>query len=82
MKKERRLTPYTLTIQEMKTLAAKHNGKCLSESYQNIKTKLRWQCSKGHKFEMTPATIKYQNAWCSICAKKEKIKRIKDFKKD
>lgn len=57
-----------LTLQEMQELARSRGGKCLSEEYGNGKTKLHWQCAKGHEWWATPSSIKYQGSWCLICA--------------
>ena len=38
-----------LTIEQMQALARKHRGKCFSKRYVNNRTKLRWQCAKGHE---------------------------------
>jgi len=56
-----------LTLTEMHDLAAKHNGKCLSNVYINSKTDLQWECSRGHAFKAKPYNVK-SNKWCPICA--------------
>lgn len=55
-----------LTIESMKTIAEQRGGKCLSEEYLNNRTKLKWQCDKGHVWEATPHDIS-GGAWCHIC---------------
>jgi hypothetical protein len=67
-KKNPRLTPYLLTIEEMQEAAKEKGGKCLSPVYANSKTKLKWQCKEGHIWEATPANIR-TGYWCAICAK-------------
>jgi len=57
-----------LSIQEMQNIAEKRGGKCLSEKYINSKTKLKWQCSKGHVWEATPGNIKAGD-WCPVCSR-------------
>lgn len=54
-------------IQEMKRLAAKRGGKCLSQEYRGNNIKLRWRCKKGHEWETTPGKIK-TGTWCPVCA--------------
>lgn len=54
------------TIKDMQQLAAKRNGKCLSDKYINIKTKLTWQCEKGHVWQSAPRNIK-RGYWCPEC---------------
>ena len=55
-----------LTIEEMKRIAKKRNGKCLSKKYYNNNTKLKWKCSENHQWESTPQSIK-SGAWCPKC---------------
>ncbi len=61
-----------LTIRLMKELAIKMGGVCLSDCYVNQKTKLEWQCEKGHRFWMAPGNVKNQNQWCLKCNGYEK----------
>ena len=55
------------TIKDMKRIAKERGGICLSDSYVNIKTKLLWQCDKGHQWKATPGTIK-SGSWCPYCS--------------
>ncbi|MEE9213964.1 MAG: hypothetical protein V3U54_04095 [Thermodesulfobacteriota bacterium] len=55
-----------LNIQMMQEIAKQRGGKCLSETYVNVHTKLRWECSEGHRWEAQPANIK-SNKWCPDC---------------
>ncbi len=55
------------TIEDMQKIAKKHGGKCLSEEYENARTKLNWECSKGHIWKATPTNIN-QGKWCPACA--------------
>jgi len=59
-----------LTIEELQELAEEKGGKCLSTEYINNRTKLKWQCKKGHTWEATPTHIK-SGTWCPICARKK-----------
>ena len=59
-----------LIIGEMQKIAEKHSGKCLSDSYINSKTKLLWQCARGHQWEAIPSNIK-RGQWCRICGIKK-----------
>ena len=58
-----------LTIEEMKALAAKKGGECLSDKYKNNKTKLLWRCSCDHEWWTTPNNIK-RGGWCPACRRK------------
>ncbi len=64
-------------IDEMKIVAEKRSGKCLSEKYINTDTKLKWMCSKGHVWEAIPDAVK-RGTWCPICktSKSENICRL------
>jgi hypothetical protein len=54
-------------LQQIKELAQKRGGECISTEYINSKTKLRWRCEHGHEWETTPDTIK-RGRWCPKCA--------------
>ncbi len=56
-----------LTIEEMKKIARKNGGKCLSTLYINNSTKLEWQCNCGYEWRATPQHIK-DGTWCPKCA--------------
>lgn len=57
-----------LTIKEMKEIAKQRDGKCLSKKYKDNKTKLKWECSKGHQWMAAPNLVKHHNSWCPVCA--------------
>jgi len=59
----------SLDIEEMQEIAKSRDGVCLSETYTNSNTKLRWRCEKGHKWEATPGHIKNGGRWCPFCAR-------------
>lgn len=69
-----------LTIEEMREIARSRGGKCLSESYTDIKTKLRWECDKGHQWMAQPVLVKHHKSWCPICAGNRK-QTIEDMQK-
>jgi hypothetical protein len=62
-----------LTIEDMQKLAEKKGGKCLSENYVNIDTKLLWECEIGHQWETIPYLIR-TGSWCPICGHEKKKK--------
>lgn len=62
---------YKYTIKDMQQLAAKKNGKCLSNSYQGQDTKLKWKCQDGHQWDAAPDNLLYNNRWCPKCAKRK-----------
>lgn len=59
-----------LTIEKMNKIAKSRRGLCLSKKYVNEKTKLIWQCSKGHIWKAVPSNVT-RGSWCKICAVKE-----------
>ncbi|MCX6815303.1 MAG: hypothetical protein NT120_00435, partial [Candidatus Aenigmarchaeota archaeon] len=59
-----------LTIGEMQNIAKSRNGKCLSESYTNSHTKLKWQCKEGHIWYAKPSHIK-GGTWCPYCQRRK-----------
>lgn len=50
----------------MREIAEKHGGMCLSKSYKNVFTKLKWKCENGHIFEAIPKHI-VNGHWCPNC---------------
>ena len=57
-----------LTIEEMHSVAEERGGKCLSKAYIDAKSKLKWQCAKGHVWEEASAHIRNSGSWCPTCA--------------
>ena len=55
-----------LTIEEMHKIAKSRRGKCLSKKYVNSKSKLKWECSRGHQWDTAPINIR-QGTWCPKC---------------
>ena len=62
-----------LTIEHAHEIAGQRGGKCLSEEYKNNRTKLKWQCSKGHIWRATLADVKNSGSWCHECAGVKKL---------
>lgn len=56
-----------LTIEDMDNLAAGNGGKCLSRTYIDNKTKLQWECGKGHMWWSTAINVRNQGTWCPVC---------------
>ena len=54
------------TIEDMQKLAIARGGKCLSTTYKNLETKLRWLCHLGHTWQARPSHVK-AGAWCPSC---------------
>jgi len=64
-----------LTIEEMKKLAIENGGECLSDTYINNSTNLKWKCKNGHIWDATPNKVKSAKTWCLECSG-SKIKTI------
>ncbi len=54
------------TIEQMQQMAETHDGKCLSDIYNGMEGKLKWQCAKGHTWNAIPQSI-YKGSWCPRC---------------
>lgn len=68
-------------IKDMKKIAEKKGGSCLSNSFINARTKLKWQCEKGHTWEAVPMAIK-RGSWCPTClGHNKKIGDMQNFAK-
>ncbi len=64
-----------LTIKEMKSVAKKREGRCLSAVYINARSNLLWECKKGHQWEATPGSIN-SGTWCPQCGKMNTAKAL------
>lgn len=58
-------------IKDMQKIAESRGGRCLSDKYFNVETRLKWQCEKGHIWGAIPSSIK-RGSWCPICAIKRR----------
>jgi hypothetical protein len=70
-----------LTIKEMKDIAKRRGGRCLSKKYINARTKLKWQCGDfKHIWYAIPDSVK-RGSWCPVCARIKASKAKKRNKK-
>ena len=56
-----------LTIGDLQDLAKARGGLLLSDTYNNARTKLLWQCAREHQWRATINHIKYSGTWCPTC---------------
>lgn len=58
-----------LDIEDMRRAAQFRGGRCLSQSMTrgDLRTKLEWECSCGHRFEASPTLILLGGHWCPEC---------------
>ena len=61
-----------LTIEGMQEIGAERGGKCLSDTYVNSTTELRWECRERHVWEATPDSIA-QGSWCPECSTSKRL---------
>jgi len=67
-------------LENVREIAEKKGGCCLSDQYIKNRAELKFKCSKSHKFLLTYASLT-RGAWCSLCRKKElKDKELNRFK--
>ena len=66
-----------LQLNQLSKLAKDRGGKCLSHQYINSKSKLKWECAEGHKWETSAGSIN-AGQWCPDCSSgvSERICRI------
>lgn len=57
---------FKYTIEFFQQFAANKQGFCLSKEYHNCRTKLLWQCKRGHQWEAQPRKI-LEGSWCPKC---------------
>ena len=57
-----------LGLDAMRELAAARGGECLSATYTNVTTPLRWRCALGHEWEACAGNVKNGRTWCPRCA--------------
>ena len=55
-----------LSIEEMQIIAKERGGKCLSKTYVDTDTHLKWECKEKHTWLAKPANIK-NGTWCPKC---------------
>lgn len=66
-----------INIGQIKQIAKERGGLCLSESFENINDKLKWQCMKGHRWSATGNNVKNNGSWCPVCAIEKSAKKLR-----
>lgn len=56
------------TIEDMRKLAKKSGGKCISTTYRGSEVSLEWECAEKHKWNARPVNIT-NGTWCPYCSK-------------
>jgi hypothetical protein len=79
MKEEARREEY---MNRLKDFVEKKGGKCLTDNYENINTKILFECKNKHTWWSTSPSIIRQNSWCMICRREsEDVKRLEELQK-
>lgn len=55
------------SMEEIRKMAIKKGGECLSKEYNISGEKLLWRCNEGHEWKTSPHNIKNNTAWCPNC---------------
>ena len=55
-------------LDKLKSIARSKKGKCLSNTYLNKHSKIRFRCSEGHEFSSSANFLSYGH-WCAACKK-------------
>ena len=54
------------SIEEMQEIARRRGGRCLSDTYTNVTTKLERECARGHTWFTSPMVV-LKGCWCPSC---------------
>lgn len=72
------------SIETFQKIAKKKQGICLSKTYTNQKSKLKFKCKLGHVWTAIASTVKgsakKQGTWCPLCSK-NKLGSIAEMQK-
>lgn len=60
-------------IYELRRLAERRGGRCLSVQYVSTVSPLQWRCALGHEWQASLASIIRRNTWCPVCAGNRKL---------
>jgi len=55
------------TLEEIQRMARIRGGQCLSATFNDVRTKLRWRCAFDHEWDATAMLIRAGH-WCPECA--------------
>lgn len=66
---DRKTAPEELGLEQMKAVAHRRGGECLSQQMEkgDLHKPLEWQCGCGHHFTATGATVALGGHWCPKC---------------
>ena len=55
------------TLAQMRSLAHRRGGECISGRYISSRIPLRWKCRRGHRWNAMPTNVS-KGSWCPTCA--------------
>jgi hypothetical protein len=59
---------HRLSIEHMRAMAEERGGRCISRKYVDARTKLQWECDRGHRWWAMPGGLRNAGSWCPQCA--------------
>lgn len=60
------------TLSEMRRIATRRGGRCLSQRYLDSRTPLYWSCKRGHRWKAMPTNVS-KGSWCPECAHRKRL---------
>lgn len=63
---------YKYCLDDLKEIAAKHEGECLSLSYRGAASSYKFRCRMGHEWETRGSNI-LEGRWCIQCARSRSV---------
>lgn len=55
------------SIKDMNLLAEANGGRCISNTYKGIHSKLEWECYLGHNWKSSPIVMFLKENYCTVC---------------
>jgi hypothetical protein len=69
------------SLEDMKEIARKRGGECLSRRYAHFESPLRWRCAEGHVFRLSARSVAVRRTkleqWCPVCVKEARRTAIR-----
>lgn len=60
------------SLRQMRLLAKRRGGNCVSKRYFNSRIPLRWRCRFGHRWKAMPTNVS-KGSWCPKCAHRQRL---------
>lgn len=62
------MSKHSTPVEFFKKYAISRGGVCLTDKYENQKTRLTFRCAKNHEWTTGGGSLKSRNSWCPYCA--------------